>query len=61
MRTVKDVDVIEALEQLGGGFVSALGAAARRADEDNLRRIKQAWPEYWARYTALAEKAKKGA
>ena len=61
MRTAEDYDVIEAMVQLGGGFVSALGEAARRADEDNLERLKLAWPEYWARYTALAEKAKKGA
>jgi len=37
----------------GGGFVKSLAEAAMRADSDNLRRIKEAWPEYWEKYSAL--------
>ncbi len=43
----------EAMIRHGGSFVQALGRAARHADGDNLRRIKQAFPGYWARYERL--------
>lgn len=41
---------MDAMEKWGGSFVKALGAAARRADGQNLERIKRAFPEYWAEY-----------
>ena len=34
----------------GGGFVKAIGHAARLADERNLDRLKAAFPDYWERY-----------
>lgn len=34
----------------GGGFVKALGAALSEADDNNCRRIKEAFPEYWRKY-----------
>ncbi len=39
--------------------MSALAEAAYRADGENLRRIKAAWPEYWAQYQcwAMSERA----
>jgi len=52
--TILDMDVIQAMKKFGGGFVAALGEAAQRADLDNLRRIKLAFPDYWERYTELA-------
>ena len=39
------------MRKYGGSFVKALAEAALRADDDNLRRIKTAWPEYWAKYS----------
>jgi len=41
----------------GGGFVRSLAEAAMRADSDNLRRIKEAWPEYWERYSIMSNVA----
>lgn len=49
-----DGAVIEAMRRWGGGFVKALAEAATIADSDNLRRIKSAWPEYWQRYSDMA-------
>lgn len=46
----RDLYTIDAMEKWGGSFVAALGRAARRADPDNLERIKKAFPEYWADY-----------
>jgi hypothetical protein len=45
-----DLVVIEEMERTGGGFVRALAVAASKADPENLRRIKAAWPEYWNEY-----------
>lgn len=52
----QDLLVIEAMEKYGGSFVVALAQAARRADADNLARIKATWPEYWQQYTEMADK-----
>lgn len=49
-----DWDVTDAMKQHGGGFVIALAELWRRGDEDNRRRIKAAWPEYWERYAGMA-------
>jgi hypothetical protein len=46
----RDYWTIEAMAKYGGSFVKALAEAARRADPQNLARVKTAWPEYWAEY-----------
>jgi len=51
--TDQDPHTIGAMRHYGGGFVKALAEAASRADSDNLRRIKEAFPEYWEKYSAL--------
>lgn len=51
--TDADLKTVNAMIRYGGGFVRALGEAASRADDENLERIKQAFPEYWSNYTAL--------
>lgn len=48
--------VIRAMRLYGGSFVQALADAYLHADEDNARRIREAWPEYWAQYTDHAER-----
>jgi hypothetical protein len=53
--TDKDLAITDAMEQYGGSFVKALAVAARRADPDNLAKIKATWPEYWQRYTEMVE------
>ena len=45
-----DQAIIEAMLKYGGHFVKALATAAMRADSENLRRIKETWPEYWTKY-----------
>jgi hypothetical protein len=47
---------IRAMKSLGGGFVSALAEAWLRADEDNSKRIQDAFPDYVAKYRALSLK-----
>lgn len=42
---------VAATEERGGSFVRALGKAARLADGENLKRIKQTWPDYWQKCT----------
>ena len=47
--------VMMAMKKHGGGFVRALGHAIAQSDSENCRRIKAAFPEYWAKYTDLAD------
>jgi hypothetical protein len=54
---VTDLDVLDAMERYGGGFVSALAVAWRKADDDNRRRLRGAFPHYWEQYTAAAQNA----
>ena len=53
MTNEKDRYTIAAMQRWGGSFVQALAQAARRADAENLRRIKTTWPEYWREYGAM--------
>lgn len=46
----RDYWTIEAMAKYGGSFVKALAEAARRADPQNLAKIKSTWVEYWAEY-----------
>ena len=46
----RDYWTIEAMAKYGGSLVKALAEAARRADPQNLAKIKSAWVEYWAEY-----------
>lgn len=50
-----DRRVIKAMKKYGGSFVHALAVAALVADDDNRRRIRETWPEYWAKYAQMAE------
>lgn len=50
-----DYWTIQAMRKAGGSFVQALGVAAQRADDNNLRRIKVTWPEYWSTYEKAGE------
>jgi len=38
----------------GGSFVAKLGAAALAADPVNLKKIQDAFPDYWSSYLELA-------
>lgn len=51
-----DRQIVWAMQEYGGSFVSLLGKLFLKADSDNQARIKSAWPEYWKRYTDIAER-----
>jgi len=52
---LRDDEVIESMERYGGHFIQALANAARKADLDNLRKIKEAFLQEWQKYSDLAE------
>ena len=54
-KQVTDKKTIETMMEYDGSFVRKLGAAALVADQQNLRRIKSTWPEYWEQYTRMAK------
>ena len=43
------------MQEYGGSFVRALGAAALAADPVNLKKIRDAFPDYWANYARMAQ------
>lgn len=51
----RDYWTLNAMAKYGGGFVKALAETARHADQNNLNRIKQAWPEYWKEYEHMGK------
>jgi len=48
-----DINTIAAMSEYGGNFCKHLAELCYHADADNLRRIKEAFPEYWDRYTHI--------
>lgn len=44
------------MEAYGGGFVQQLASLARRADLNNLTKIKTTWSEYWEQYTLMVKR-----
>jgi hypothetical protein len=53
----KDYKTVEAMARFGGSFVKELAVLASRADPENLKKIKDTWPEYWSRYEKMAEES----
>jgi len=47
-----------AMRSHGGSFVQTLGELILRADDDNYRRIREAFPEYIARYMVIGAELK---
>jgi predicted oxidoreductase (fatty acid repression mutant protein) len=41
--------------EYGGSFVRALGTAALAADPSNLKKLRDAFPDYWSNYARMAE------
>ena len=52
---VTDRDVARTMQEFGGSFVRALGAAALAADTSNLKKLRDAFPDYWANYARMAQ------
>ena len=60
--TDQDRWTLEEMERIGGSFCKALAQAAFLADDPNFEKIKRCWPDYFAKYEALAnlkERSKK--
>lgn len=53
--TEQDARTAFAMQAYGGSFVKYIGMAARNADPQNLQKIKDTWPEYWAKYSEMAK------
>lgn len=51
----KDYKTVEMMEWYGGSFVQALARLARKADYQNLAKIKETWSEYWRKYEKMGE------
>lgn len=61
MNNERDSWTVDAMEQQGGSFVKALSELARRADPDNLGKIKAVWHEYWDKYEKIGIEMEKKA
>ena len=48
-----DINTIAAMSEFGGSFVKQLAELCYHADHSNLSRIKEAFPDYWDRYTQI--------
>lgn len=46
--------VSRAMRKYGGSFVASLGAALLFADQQNVIRIRDAFPDYWDKYLGIA-------
>ena len=49
--TDKEMDTVDNMATVGGGFVKALAECFYRADPGNLIILKDAFPEYWKQYS----------
>jgi hypothetical protein len=48
-----DINVIAAMSEFGGSFAKHLAELCYHADHAHLCRIKEAFPDYWERYTQV--------
>ena len=53
---ISDAKIISAMRKYGGHFAQALAEALTRADDENFRRIREAFPEMFEVYAKFAEK-----
>jgi protein involved in sex pheromone biosynthesis len=49
----KDLKTVQNMEQYGGSFVKALAEAFHKADSENFLKLKNAFPEYWQKYSKM--------
>lgn len=59
--TIHEIEVLDAMEELGGSFVSKLAKAWRYADDHNFGRLKGAFRDYWEEYEGLVERREESA
>lgn len=51
---MSDHKITAAMLTYGGSFAKALAGLFLLADEENQRRIKATWTDYWAEYAEMA-------
>lgn len=56
--TDSERETIEAMQKFGGGFVRRLGEAWIHADQENARKLRMAFPQYWDQYAQVAANEK---
>lgn len=49
-----DLEILSAMRKYGGSFACSLGKLGQLSDDDNLRRIRDAWPDLWSKYREFA-------
>ncbi len=49
----EEMKTVEAMEKYGGDFVKALAQCFYRADNDNLKKLEDAFPEYLEEYSKM--------
>jgi hypothetical protein len=59
MDDISDQEVFDAMVKYGGGFVSALGVAWRKADPENSDKLKAVFWAYFDSYKAMAIEQKR--
>ena len=55
MLSQRELDVLRTMERDGGSFVSHLAKAWMFADDDNERKLRMAFPEYWEEYERMLD------
>jgi hypothetical protein len=53
------LEVLDAMECYGGGFVQALAVAWRKADSANSEKLHAAFSEYYEQYAKMAQQVKR--
>jgi hypothetical protein len=49
-----ELRILDAMSDMGGHFVRGLASLYCVADPENRRRIRETWPDEWAKYEAFA-------
>jgi len=49
------IKVRRAMRVCGGSFMQAIGNALDVADNEDIAKIRQTWPDEWSRYLKMAE------
>ena len=53
--TVRELEVLRTMKEMGGSFVSALAEAWLHADSYNFQVLKTAFSNYWAQYERMVD------
>ncbi len=52
-----ELRIIDAMSDMGGHFVRGLASLYCVADPENRKRMRETWPDEWAKYEAFANPA----